>query len=318
MNFCDTLSLTYPCATVLSALRRHDYLPFGEEAFAGTGGLTLQTGYATGDGVRQKFTQKERDTETGLDYFNARYYAGTLGRFTSPDPQIASSKLEIPQSWNRYSYCINNPVVLTDPSGLEWGYYDFFADGQRYRRFRWFRGKPYGQGWRTYNGPSVVTLVDGRTVKLGHIGDRGTVETINYVAPVRMEGQAQRNAAAGAVDGALPFGRHIRHAFGLSGGVDTNSPEYQNSNTIVSGVFTISSLLSGVGEARLASEGLRVASGAGGEILPMTVVRVIGRGERLEEIISEAKGLTWLTEREHALVTLANGERALVSGGRAG
>lgn len=55
-------------------VKRHDYLPFGEELFAGVGGRTTQNGY-TADTVRQKFTSKERDNETGLDYFGARYYA---------------------------------------------------------------------------------------------------------------------------------------------------------------------------------------------------------------------------------------------------
>ena len=55
-------------------VKHHDYLPFGEELFAGTGGRTAAFGY-TGDGVRQQFTSKERDAETGLDYFEARYYA---------------------------------------------------------------------------------------------------------------------------------------------------------------------------------------------------------------------------------------------------
>lgn len=61
-------------------MKRHDYLPFGEELFAGTGGRTVALGYA-GDGVRQQFTLKERDIETGLDYF----LSSTQGRFTSPD-----------------------------------------------------------------------------------------------------------------------------------------------------------------------------------------------------------------------------------------
>ncbi len=55
----------------LANMRRHDYLPFGEEIFAGTGGRTTKQGYA-GDSVRQKFTQKERDIETGLVYFLAK------------------------------------------------------------------------------------------------------------------------------------------------------------------------------------------------------------------------------------------------------
>src|SRR5437762_9986585 len=58
----------------LASVKRHDYLPFGEELFAGTGGRTSQQGYGIGDSVRQKFTQQERDNETGLDYYRARYY----------------------------------------------------------------------------------------------------------------------------------------------------------------------------------------------------------------------------------------------------
>ena len=70
----------------LTALKRHDYLPFGEELFAPTSGRIAAQGYASGDGVRQHFTQKERDNETGLDYFGARYYASMQGRFTGVDP----------------------------------------------------------------------------------------------------------------------------------------------------------------------------------------------------------------------------------------
>jgi hypothetical protein len=45
----------------LVKVKRHDYLPFGEELFAGTGGRTTAQGYSATDGVRQKFTDKERD-----------------------------------------------------------------------------------------------------------------------------------------------------------------------------------------------------------------------------------------------------------------
>jgi RHS repeat-associated protein len=68
-------------------------------------------------------TLKERDIETGLDYFGARYYASTQGRFSSPDRLLSSGKEEEPQSWNRYSYVLNNPLALIDPSGL----YEFDA-----------------------------------------------------------------------------------------------------------------------------------------------------------------------------------------------
>jgi RHS repeat-associated protein len=120
----------------LANMKRHDYLPFGEELIAPTSGRSAAQGYAGGDAVRQQFTQKERDNETGLDYFLARYYSSIQGRFTSVDPfNIALEKqqaaelnqeraetlfnayLSQPQQWNRYSYAINNPLLYVDPDG---------------------------------------------------------------------------------------------------------------------------------------------------------------------------------------------------------
>src|SRR5579883_2214117 len=62
------------------------------------------------------FTTYERDSESGNDYAQARYHVSGLGRFSSPDP-IAGSTSD-PQSFNRYSYVRNMPVMLSDPSGL--------------------------------------------------------------------------------------------------------------------------------------------------------------------------------------------------------
>jgi RHS repeat-associated protein len=69
----------------LAGIRRHDYLPFGEEIGAGVGGRTTGQDYSQSDGVRQKFAGTERDGETGLDFMQARYYSPTQGRFASPD-----------------------------------------------------------------------------------------------------------------------------------------------------------------------------------------------------------------------------------------
>lgn len=104
----------------LANVRRHDYLPFGEELFAPAGNRTIAMGYGSGDAVRQQFTSKERDTETGLDYFNARYYVSLQGRFTSFDPKSMGSKQRInPQRWNRYVYCLNSPLGIFDPDGQD-------------------------------------------------------------------------------------------------------------------------------------------------------------------------------------------------------
>lgn len=91
--------------------------------------------------VRQKFTQKERDIETGLDYFVARYYSSVQGRFASPDP-LVSTKFSQPQSWNRYAYCINEPLVLVDPNGLDWGVAEWDdADHVHHIQYDYFTGE---------------------------------------------------------------------------------------------------------------------------------------------------------------------------------
>ena len=110
----------------LAGITRHDYLPFGEELFAGTGIRTTELGYGA-DSTRQKFTGKERDSETGLDFVQARYYSSIQGRFTSVDPydplnsgeDRASRDYYIlqPQNWNRYAYALNNPHKYVDPDG---------------------------------------------------------------------------------------------------------------------------------------------------------------------------------------------------------
>jgi RHS repeat-associated protein len=57
------------------------------------------------------FTGKERDSESGNDYFGARYYASSMGRFMSPDPGwFMEADPTNPQTWNLYSYALNNPL----------------------------------------------------------------------------------------------------------------------------------------------------------------------------------------------------------------
>jgi len=84
------------------------------------GARTSAQGYGMNDGVRQQFTSKERDTETGLDYFGARYYSSAQGRFTSVDPVTDFKKnVSNPQRWNQYQYALNNPLKYVDPDGQE-------------------------------------------------------------------------------------------------------------------------------------------------------------------------------------------------------
>jgi RHS repeat-associated protein len=85
---------------------RHDYEPFGVE----------WEGEPSAD--TRRFTGKERDSESGWDYFGARYYASPIGRFTSVDPVYTwRENLSDPERWNRYAYGRNNPVTNVDPDG---------------------------------------------------------------------------------------------------------------------------------------------------------------------------------------------------------
>ncbi len=100
----------------LSSVTRHDYLPFGEENFAGATIRSAANGYQA-EGVRQKHTGYERDDETGLDFAQARYFSSRQGRFTSPDDFLNDTHVAEPQSWNLYAYVRNNPLRYVDPDG---------------------------------------------------------------------------------------------------------------------------------------------------------------------------------------------------------
>ncbi len=92
-------------------------LPFGDALNC------VDTALATADDASGlHFTGKERDTESGNDYFGARYYASSMGRFLQPDwsakvDPVPYAKLDDPQSLNLYSYVWNNPLSRTDPDG---------------------------------------------------------------------------------------------------------------------------------------------------------------------------------------------------------
>ncbi len=113
----------------------HDYLHSTNIITDQSGNLQQETDYypyggeisiLNGDSNRYRFTGKEHDAESGLDYFGARHYASSMGRFMTPDWDIDSTTVPYasfgnPQSLNLYSYVGNNPATLTDPDGHCWG-----------------------------------------------------------------------------------------------------------------------------------------------------------------------------------------------------
>ena len=69
---------------------------------------------------RTKFGTYTRDSYTGLDYADQRYYASTYGRFTSPDPFGPSANPSNPETWDRYAYAGGDPINLWDQTGEAW------------------------------------------------------------------------------------------------------------------------------------------------------------------------------------------------------
>jgi RHS repeat-associated protein len=159
-----------------AVIASHDYYPFGEEITA-----------SSQDSEALKFTGHERDlrdpskTTDDLDYMHARYYNPWIGRFLSTDP--IGGTPGTPQSWNRYSYVLDNPIKFLDPTGAEasvlvvgpgtgpkeeWGHAAIFVSTEDYSGGITYGGKyDFAKGKDAFIGSYTA---DGRTVtefKLG-------------------------------------------------------------------------------------------------------------------------------------------------------
>jgi RHS repeat-associated protein len=156
------------------------YYPFGE------------TRYNSGNVTHFKFTGQEEDAETGLYYYGARYYDPVVGRFISPD-SIVQAPFD-PQTLNRYSYCVNNPVIYIDPTG----------------HFTWkhpFRHPFSGIGHFFSNNWQIIVSVAIAAVSFyaaGEILELMSLDEVNGMCvEVSAATQAGLHASAGAVSGGL-------------------------------------------------------------------------------------------------------------------
>ena len=127
MNYCDNSFTTHQPRVIYDQARGSQslfwdadgkpiqyihYAPYGE---------LIANQQTIGYDERYKFTGKERDAETGYDYFGARFYDHRKGFWNSVDPLADKNPNETP-----YLYCGGNPIMLVDPDGRDW--YD--ADGE--------------------------------------------------------------------------------------------------------------------------------------------------------------------------------------------
>lgn len=94
---------------------RKDFAAFGEET---TASRTSGIGYTTAEDPRPDYTGYEKDSESGLEFAQARFYNPIHGRYTSVDPLASSLELKNPQTFNRYTYVLNSPYKFADPLGL--------------------------------------------------------------------------------------------------------------------------------------------------------------------------------------------------------
>lgn len=141
---------------------------------------------------RRNSPGKERDTETGLDYFGARYYGSNMGRFTSPAPLgFTNRHVANPQKWNKYTYVTNNPLVLIDPDGEDdfYVFNTFRSNEAGYRKIDWapIQKQAAANGHRVFvqdaNGSTEDRMRDamqsgGHVIVIGHgVESRTTGET---------------------------------------------------------------------------------------------------------------------------------------------
>ena len=192
-------------------------------------------------------TRKERDNETGLDFFKARYYASIQGRFTSSDPiPIAEQKLFDPQQWNMYSYARNNPTVLIDPTGKY-----VCSDAKRCQQFEKARqealkskdadtvrgAKAYGdlstkKGDKGDNGVYVSFKDNLKDDRGGSVGRRGTGIELDPNSPNGMRATLNvtiQSDLAGDQETVAHEGSHVAdyqdfvNAIGSDGSIDTRA-----------------------------------------------------------------------------------------------
>jgi RHS repeat-associated protein len=145
------------------------------------------------------FTGKERDSESGLDYFGARYDSSNLGRFLSPDEPFSDQNQESPQSWNLYSYARNNPLRFIDADGRaclqqeDGSYKTVGTEGQS------CEDAAKEEAGDTHIASAVVTPTDDDRVRM-LAGDVSSLTSLSSLSEVGVNGTLWGQAALGLAE----------------------------------------------------------------------------------------------------------------------
>jgi RHS repeat-associated protein len=155
----------------------------------------MYDGTAQHASLTHKLPGKERDSESGLDNFGARYMGSSLGRFMSPDPENVGAYETDPQSWNGYAYARNNPLSFIDPTGLAYCQWSVSSSGAEDRDNchenggasqgecgdqdgKWIQEAGDPQLVRNDSGDTAVISTPGTTVTVNE--ETGYVDTVSY------------------------------------------------------------------------------------------------------------------------------------------
>ncbi len=224
-------------------LQHYEYGAFGNQRYQFS---------TTAFPVSKRYTSKVLDEDTGLYYYGARYYDPELGRFVQPDSIIPD--FGDPQSWNRYSYCLNNPLKYTDPTGHETyfegvgnvflGYYDAGAGLVGGTIHMVAHPVQTAQGIGTAIAHPIRTgdAIVNSTVETWNSGTRGQGEVVGSVllaigsalAPAAEAANVSKAAEIGKVAGAIEKSGSMASEGGLRIVVNPNTGELGGVN--ISGV----------------------------------------------------------------------------------
>lgn len=136
--------------------------------------MQTRSGMTEFDACASCYTGKERDAESGNDYFKYRYYASSMGRWLSPDTSgLAHVSLTNPQGLNLYNYVGNNPLTRADLDGLCWKGFQWACNAAQSAK-----NAVLGYGLHT-DATVAKNIANERQSLLAGVNDKGTTDTVN-------------------------------------------------------------------------------------------------------------------------------------------